>query len=114
MVVSPRDSTPLDMEELSQRRMQGSGSAAGAIGETVSDVSVAIHRQSWWDGLLVLRGLAVYRLWRCGSCACAPMQGLFEICQLYHCIPREDAQSIEIKTRALFTSRGCVITNYWQ
>jgi hypothetical protein len=114
MAVLPRDSTRLDVEELSQRCMQGSVSAAGAIGETVSDVSVAIHRQSWWDGLLVLRGLAVHRLWRCGSWARAPMQGLSEICQLYHCIPREDAQSIEIKTRALFTSRGCVITNYWQ
>jgi hypothetical protein len=98
MVVLPRDSTQLDGEELSQRRMQGYWSAAGAIGEIVSDVPVAIHRQSWWDGLLVLRGLAVHRLWRCGSCAHMRACRDFEICQLYR-IPREAAQSIEIKTR---------------
>jgi hypothetical protein len=56
--------------------MQGSGSAAGTIGEAVSDVPVAIDRQSWWVALLVLRGLAVHRLWRCGTVARAAMQGL--------------------------------------
>jgi hypothetical protein len=34
-----------------------------------------LYIDSWWDKLLVLRGLAVYRLWRYGPCI---MQGLDE------------------------------------
>jgi hypothetical protein len=73
---------------------------------------IATRPRPRWDGLLVLRGLAVHRLWRCGSCG---MQGPLKggVPTPSSSLPYRRAIYALPDSNTLLTGPWCVIYQLW-